>query len=157
MASLTDKQEYIYGVNNVVIFYEPLVKSPTKQVVPPYTEVPVFSLCQTNFPEHAPRETLLPFCLRGFLFGRNLFMCMNLLNDTKGYFKMTQQEKETLQMKLFLELLVNTYQLPMEKDDVKKHLNKLESKAVINEHYEVAELIKIVHNELKEMDYGYGL
>lgn len=110
-----------------------------------------------NFPQHAPRRTFLPFCPRGFLFIRYLFMCMDLLNETKGYFNMTTDEKEVLQTKLFVELFIKTYDLPIEREIVTEHLTKLEIKAVKQEHYEVAELIKVVHKELQNVDYGNGL
>lgn len=110
-----------------------------------------------NFPQQAPRKTLQPFCLRGFLFSQDLFIYMDLLNETKGYFNMTDTEKEVLQTKLFVELFINTYDLPIERTMVADHLEKLEGKAVRQEHYEVAELIKVVHRELQNVDYRSGL
>jgi hypothetical protein len=82
---------------------------------------------------------------------------MDLLNETKGYFNMTTDEKEVLQTKLFVELFIKTYDLPIEREIVTEHLTKLEIKAVKQEHYEVAELIKVVHKELQNVDYGNGL
>lgn len=108
-------------------------------------------------PPHAPRLSFQPFRHRGFLFIETVFMGMNILKESKGYFKMTEEQKQILQARVFVEALTGYFDFGVDADALDKHLTQLEARAVEKEHYEVAELIRQVHKDLLDIDYGHGL
>ena len=81
---------------------------------------------------------------------------MNVGELTKGYFSKDETEKERVINRILSECLIEIEVGGVNQNRLKEHIKMLQQKAVDNEHYEVAEVFKVVINRL-EKDKQVGL
>lgn len=81
---------------------------------------------------------------------------MNVGELTIGYFSKDETEKERVINRILAECLVEMQGGGVRQKRLEEHIKMLQQKAVDNEHYEVAEVFKVVINRLQK-DKQIGL
>jgi hypothetical protein len=79
---------------------------------------------------------------------------MNIGELTTGYFSKCDIERELIISRILGECLIEIEVGGVTQKRLKEHIKMLQDKAVENEHYEVAEVFKIVVNKLETTKIG---
>ncbi len=76
---------------------------------------------------------------------------MDLRKITAGYFNMSDDKKQEIQISIIAECLIAVYIHEISKEVLFKHLDEIEQKGLEREDYEIAEVMSKTKDKLKEI------
>jgi len=81
---------------------------------------------------------------------------MNIGELTEGYFEMDLKQKKEVLNKILAQCIIQIEVVGVSPQELLEHIEQLKEKAVSREHYEVAEVFKVIKNKLLKVEFKAG-